>query len=391
MLKNRIFLVFSLPLFFFGAIADNNGLKTVNRVIESVSFKYAPDKRTAIFDLVSGEISGQIVLKGKTNLTEAKRLVLDSLSLLGINVRDSVIVLPEQSLGEKTWAIATLSESSMRSGPDHAAELVSQALMGTPVKVLEKENGWYRIQTPDQYIGWVDGRGIARKTEAEMALWKQSRRYVFNQTVGYVVAAPKKNALHVSDLVLGDLFEIVSETKRYLQIIIPDGRTGFVKKADCLSYQEWTNRKPDVQAILSVAKQLLGVPYLWGGTSCKAVDCSGMTKTAYYSQGIILARDASQQARYGEHPDFNNLPGLEPGDLLFFGRSAKRITHVGLYLGNDQYINAAGLVRINNINPNSPDFNATDRKDFVAAGRVLNSLNTEGIMLVKDHPWYNGN
>lgn len=388
MFKYGFSIVFSFLWFCFGAFADNNGLKITDRVINSVNSKYAPDKRTAVFELVSEEISGQIILKGKTNLPEAKWLVLDSLTILGITYRDSVIVLPEQSLGDKTWAIATLSESSMRSEPDHAAELVSQALMGTPVKVLEKENGWYRIQTPDQYLGWVDARGIALKTDAEMASWKQSRRYVFNQMIGYAVTAPKKNALHISDLVLGDLFEIVSKKRRYLQIIIPDGRTGFVKKADCLSYQEWTNRKPNVQAILSVAKQLLGVPYLWGGTSCKAVDCSGMTKTAYYSQGIILARDASQQARYGEHPDFNNLEGLAPGDLLFFGRSAKRITHVGLYLGNDQYINAAGLVRINNINPNSPDFNATDRKDFVAAGRVLNSLNTEGITLVKDHPWY---
>lgn len=388
MLKYKLSIVFSLLWFCSGAFADNNDLRTVNRVIKSVSLKYAPDKRTAMFNLVPSENSGQIILKGKTNLPEAKQLLLDSLSMLKITYRDSVIVLPEQSMGEKTWAIATLSESSMRSDPDHAAELVSQALMGTPVKVLEKESGWYRIQTPDQYIGWVDGRGIARKTEAEMALWKQSRRFIFNQTVGYVVAAPKKNAPHVSDLVLGDLFEIVSKTKGYLQILFPDGRTGFVKKSDCLSYQEWTNRKPDVQAIISVAKQMMGVPYLWGGTSCKAVDCSGMTKTAYYSQGIILARDASQQARYGEHPDFKNLPGLEPGDLLFFGRSAQGVTHVGLYLGNDKYINAAGLVRINNINPKAPDFSDIDRKDLVAAGRVLNSLNTEGIILVKDHPWY---
>ncbi len=391
MLKFSTSLFISLLIFCLGAFADSNDLKITNRVIESVNSQYAPDKRTAIFILVSSEISGQIILKGKTNLPEAKQLVLDSLSLLKISYGDSVIVLPEQSLGEKTWAIVTLSVVNMRSGPDHPAEMVSQALMGTPLKVLEKENGWYRIQTPDQYIGWVDGRSIAPKAEAEMILWKKSKRFVFNRTNGYVVAAPKKNAVHVSDLVLDDLFEVISEVKRYLQIRFPDGRTGFVKKKDCISYQEWTGRKPDVKDIISVAKQLMGVPYLWGGTSCKAVDCSGMTKTAYYSQGIILARDASQQARYGQHPDFKELASLEPGDLLFFGRSAQRITHVGLYLGNDKYINAAGLVRINNINPKSPDFNAeNDRKDFVAAGRVMNSLNSVGIVRVKDHPWYNG-
>ena len=63
-----------------------------------------------------------------------------------------------------------------------------------------------------------------------------------------------------------------------------------------------------------------------------------MTKMAWYTQGVILARDASQQARYGKHIDFNSISNLEKGDLLFFGRSAQHIIHVGMYLGNGLYI-----------------------------------------------------
>lgn len=388
MLKYRFFIVLSLLLFCFSAHAGINDAKTVKRVIESVGRQYAPDKRTALFDLAVAENSGQIILKGNTNLPEAKRLVLDSLSILGISCRDSVVVFPEQSLGEKTWGIVTLSSTIMRSEPDFSAEMVSEALMGTPVKVLRKKNCWYLIQTPDQYLGWIDCRGIAQKTEAEMTEWKKSNRFVFVQLIGYVVDAPKKNALHISDLVMDNLFEMISDANKYLQIRLPDGRTGFVNKSDCISYREWTERKPDVGNIISVSKQMLGVPYVWGGTTCKGVDCSGMTKTAFFSEGIILARDASQQARYGQHLDINDLQSLEPGDLLFFGRSVQRITHVGLYLGNDRYINSAGLVCYNIINPKSSQFSASDRKDLVAASRVLNSLNTEGIVLVKDHPWY---
>jgi len=388
MLKHRFYIVLSLLLFCFSAHAGINDTKTVKRVIESVGRQYAPDKRTALFDLAVVENSGQIILKGNTNLPEAKRLVLDSLSILGISCRDSVVIFPEQSLGEKTWGIVTLSSTIMRSEPDFSAEMVSEALMGTPVKVLRKKNCWYLIQTPDQYLGWIDCRGIAQKTEAEMTDWKKSNRFVFVQLIGYVVDAPKKNALHISDLVMDNLFEMISDANKYLQIRLPDGRTGFVNKTDCISYREWTERKPDVGNVISAAKQMLGVPYVWGGTTCKGVDCSGMTKTAFFSQGIILARDASQPARYGQHLDINDLQSLEPGDLLFFGRSVKRITHVGLYLGNDRYINSAGLVCYNNINPKSSQFSASDRKDMVAASRVINSLNTEGIVLVKDHPWY---
>jgi SH3-like domain-containing protein len=388
MLKVGILLVLSMLWFYHGTFADNKNVKTVARIIDSVGKKYAPDKRTALFDLVSSENSGQIILKGKTNLPEAKRLVLDSLSILKISCRDSVIVLPEPSIGEKTWAIATISVANVRLKPDHETELVTQVLMGTPVKVLEAVEGWYRIQTPDLYIGWVDERGIALKTEAEMTNWKQSKRLIFNQIMGFALSAPEKKASPVSDLVLDDLLEMISVAKGYFQVRFPDGRTGFVRKADCLSYKEWTSRKPDVQAILSVTKQLLGVPYLWGGSSCKAVDCSGLTKTAYFSQGIILARDASQQARYGQHPEFNDIHNLEPGDLLFFGRSKQRVTHVGTYLGNGRFIHASGLVRINSIDPNDPTYYITAKKILVEVSRILNSLNTEGIVQVKDHPWY---
>jgi hypothetical protein len=388
MLKVKILLI--LPMLWCCTIvfAGKSDIKTVSRIINSVGRKYAPDKRTAMFDLNTSEKSGQIILKGMTNLPEAKRRVLDSLSMLKISCHDSVIVLPEVSMGEKTWAIVTISVANIRSGPDHAKELVTQALLGTPVKVLEKVEGWYRIQTPDYYIGWVDDWGIALKTEAEMLKWKHCKRIVFGQITGFALSAPDKKASHISDLVLDDLFEMISESKGYFQVRFPDGRIAFIKKSGCLTFDEWIGQKPDADAVLSVAKQLLGTPYLWGGTSCKTVDCSGMVKTAWFSQAVILARDASQQARYGESVDFKNIGNLNPGDLLFFSRNSKRITHVGMYLGNGLYIQASGLVRINSIDPHDPLYDISERRNLVEARRIINSLNTEGIVLVKDHPWY---
>jgi hypothetical protein len=234
----------------------------------------------------------------------------------------------------------------------------------------------------------VDENGIALKTEDEMALWKQSKPYLYNQLSGSAVDAPKRNASPMSDLVMGDLFELISSTRKFLQVKFPDGRTAFVKKADCLSYEEWIVQRADVKDVLSIAKELLGTAYLWGGTSCKAVDCSGMIKTAWFAEGLILARDASQQARYGEKLDYSNISNLQPGDLLFFGRSAQRITHVGIYMGNGRYIHASGLVRINSIDPNDPLYNITERKKLVGATRIVNSLGSEGIVLVKEHEWY---
>jgi len=110
-------------------------------------------------------------------------------------------------------------------------------------------------------------------------------------------------------------------------------------------------------------------------------------KLVYYAQGVILARDASQQARYGESIDFNNINNLQPGDLLFFGSSAQRISHVGIYLGEGNFIHSSGRVHISSIDPSDPKY-VVDRKNQ-AACRIMNSLNTEGIVRVKNHPWYN--
>jgi SH3-like domain-containing protein len=297
-------------------------------------------------------------------------------------------ILPDTVIGEKSWGLATLSVSNMRAKPQHSSELVSQALMGTPLKVLDYSDGWFRVQTPEGYLGWMDSSGLARFTQEQMDVWKSSARYFYKQISGNVLAAPKKNSKTVSDLVLGDLLIAESESRRFLKIRIPDGRAGFVRKSDCISFQDWTSKQPDAESAISVAKNLLGSPYLWGGTSCKAVDCSGLTKIAYYSQGIILARDASQQAMYGTHPDFTQISNLQSGDLLFFGRDKQHIIHVGIYIGKGLYIHASGLVQISSIDPIDPAYNVTEKKNLVASSRILDSLGTEGIVMVKDHPWY---
>jgi len=367
--------------------AQTTTFKSLNAEIQLIQKQLVPDKRVAILNvLLKDTLQRPITVKGETNLPEGKKQVAQLLAAKGIQFVDSIRVFPEASLGDKVWGLATLSVVNMRFEPREAAEMATQILMGMPVKILEVKNGWYRIQSPDMYIGWAEDAGIALKTESEMKEWKQSKRFVFNQTVGYALSSPKKNAPHVSDLVIDDLFESISEVKGFLHVRFPDGRTAFVKKSDCLSFHEWTNRTIDVQSIISVAKQLNGVPYLWGGTSCKATDCSGLTKTSYYSQGIILARDASQQARYGQHPDFTDFRNLEPGDLLFFG--IKKVTHAALYMGNGLYIHSSGFVHINSLNPADQLYNDKLHKILVGSSRVLTSLNTDGIVQVKNHPWY---
>jgi SH3-like domain-containing protein len=388
-LRITVFRILLLLLMSSVTMAQTPGFRNLLLEIQAIQKQLVPDKRVAILDVsLLDTLKSVVILKGKTDLPEAKKRIIDLLLSKGIRYTDSLKMLPEKSLGDKIWGLATLSVSSLRSGPDHANEMLTQAVMGTPLRVLEYSDGWYRVQTPDLYIGWMEGNGLAHFTLDELNQWKKSNRYLYNCISGNAFEAPSRKSMVVTDLVLGDLFEVTAETKGFLKMKTPDGRTGFVKKSECRSWSDWTNREPNVQTMISIARKMLGTPYLWGGTSSKAMDCSGFTKTSYYSQGVILARDASQQTRYGEHPDFKSISSLQSGDLLFFGRSAQRVTHVGLYLGNGRFIHASGLVRINSLDPNDPLFSETLLKKLVNAARIVNSLNTEGITRVKDHPWF---
>jgi len=367
--------------------AQTLSYNALSQELQSLQNQLVPDKHMAILEIeLKDTIQPIVVLWGETDLPDAKVQIIQFMTDKKVSFIDSLRVLPDSSLGDKTWALATLSVSNMRALPDDASELVSQALMGIPLKLLDYNGKWYRVQTPDHYIGWMDSGGLYPLSQKELDRWKGSTRFLFKAISGFAYDAPGKKGEVISDLVSGDLFEVESTVRRFLKIRIPDGRFGYVRKSDCISFDDWSNSEPNFKSMLSFARQMMGSPYMWGGTSSKATDCSGFVKQVYYTQGIILARDASQQAKYGESIDFSNLDNLQPGDLIFFGSSAQQVSHVGIYLGKGDFIHSSVMVHINSLDPRDPKYIST--RNNVAARRILNSLDTEGIVRVKDHPWY---
>jgi cell wall-associated NlpC family hydrolase len=333
-----------------------------------------------------------LVIKGETNLPEAKNEIIDCLLNSGLEIYDSLKILPDELEVKKRWGLVTVSVCNISSKPSFSAEQVSQALMGTPVKVYKESGGWLLIQTPDNYLGWTNDSGITEMDEAEISAWKQSERVIFTSKSGDIVSETDKCGI-VSDYTAGAIMKKISENRDYYIVELPDGRRGLASRKDAADFDEWCLWvTPDPARLIQFAKSLEGSPYMWGGTSTKAIDCSGFVKTIFFTGGIILARDASQQFLYGEPVDISSLDSLRPGDLIFFGHlndnGTERITHVGMYIGDTEVIHSSGMVRVNSLDSTRANFNGYLVKTMMGARRIIGEVSQKGTESVALHKWY---
>lgn len=288
------------------------------------------------------------------------------------------------------YGVVNVSVCNTRHAADYDSGQESQALLGMPVKILDRHNEWTQIQTPEDYVHWVLSSCIHRVTRDELSQWNHDRQLVVTSLYGFVYQKPDKRSQTVSDVVGGDRLRLLGKKGKYYQVAYPDGREGYLPRQDGKPLDEWrATLKQDAQSILSTAYSLNGIPYMWGGTSPKGVDCSGFVRTTLYLHDIIIPRNASQQARKGQRieiaPDYSNLL---PGDLLFFG-SGTRVSHVGFYVGNQRFIHSLGCVHESSFSPQDPNYDEYDRNRLLFACRFLPYINKEeGLCTTDQNPYY---
>lgn len=284
-------------------------------------------------------------------------------------------------LDERTHGVVTLSVCNMRRTNSFSSEMITQAVMGTPVRLLRKDN-WYHIQTPDGYQGWVHPSAIAPMTIAERNAWNALEKVVVTAHYGFTYEQPDDSSETVSDVVGGNRFALEGIENGYYKIRYPDGRGAYISNTISQTEQDWRQSlKQDAASIIRTARSLMGVPYLWAGTSSKGMDCSGFVRTVLYMHDIIIPRDAYQQAAVGERIYINEaFDNLLPGDLIFFGRKAtneekERVIHVGIYIGNKQFIHSQGDIHISSFDPQDKAYDEDNLNRLLYAGRILHLIN----------------
>jgi hypothetical protein len=287
------------------------------------------------------------------------------------------LLLSSGVMAEGTYGVVNVSVADARTEPDFAAGMATQWLMGTTLQILQHQD-WYYVEGPEGYKGWVEPRAIVLMPDKDYVHWEAKTKIIITGLYTQAFEEPSPQSQPVSDLVALNSLIYEGDTGDFYHVSYPDGRQGFVLKNRSQDYTEWlASRIHTPEMICRQARKLLGIPYSWGGTSVKAMDCSGFTKTVYGMQGITLFRDASQQIANGKDVALTADYGeLRPADLLFFGHKDDdgtfHIRHVAIYLGDLLFIHASGYIRISSLDPESPLYDEVNTRELILARRVLN-------------------
>ena len=270
------------------------------------------------------------------------------------------------TLAEKR-AVVRLSVCNMRKTGDYDAEMISQALLGTGVKVFSTGK-FNEIETPDGYRGWVHEEAISILDDAGYSGWEKAEKIIVTAMTGLVYSEPCESSSTISDIVGGDRLEYLGTKGSWLRAGFPDGRVGYIRRADAVRESLWRRSlRKDGDAIAETALRFLGFPYIWGGMSPKGADCSGFVRAVLWMHDIVIPRDSGPQADFCEKVPIDQL---RKGDLIFFGRMkdgvlTDRVNHVGLWLGDGRYIQSLGIIKISSLNPDDSLY------DPVTAPRAL--------------------
>jgi hypothetical protein len=242
--------------------------------------------------------------------------------------------------------------------PEEDTEIDSQAIYGSVVTIIDQMNDWSKIKTVDGVEGWVPSAQLITNPSYENSDCLRPVKSLFAHIYRVTDTTPYPPLLTVPYGSKVKLDEPVDTGERWVSMELISGEKVWIQRGDI----DFTPQFKTLEETLAFSKKFLGLPYTWGGTSSYGFDCSGFVQMLFREMGLQLPRNSRDQARCNLFTPVAQ-EDLEPGDLVFFGTT--RITHVGLYLGNDEFIHSGvtelPMVMISNIQSGKYNFQAAKR------------------------------
>lgn len=248
-----------------------------------------------------------------------------------------MLILMTMALAAAVNGIILKPVANMHSRPSEEADVVSQAIYASHLRILEEQAGWAKVQTADDYTGWVPLSSLRQLGAGERLYASSGRVARVDSLFASIYRQPdvtkQQPLLTVPFETTLEVIHEDSAAGRWLEVRLPDDRAGWLQRGDAtFDFQPLT-----IPQTIVFSKRFLQLPYFWGGVSTFGFDCSGFTQMLCRRRGVLIPRDASVQAKW-EGAVAVDRTDLKPGDLLFFGES--RITHTGMYIGDGEFINA---------------------------------------------------
>lgn len=246
------------------------------------------------------------------------------------------------------YAMVSGNNVRVRKKPSAAGSVKQTVSEGTPVVMLDRQSEWTRVRFPYGTEGWVRSdllSPISKAAKKQLTVASRRKRSYELQAVASTHSRRKKR----------------SKSKYHY---VRNHRTGRVTREVDPSWVATNDGKVDT--ILQSATSMRGVRYRYGAMSRSGTDCSGFTSQVYSKNGIKLPRTSGAQSSVGAKVDRS---GLKAGDLVFFQTvRGKRVSHVGIYMGNGKFIHASSgghKVQVNSLN------DGYYNRRFVTARRVV--------------------
>jgi cell wall-associated NlpC family hydrolase len=250
----------------------------------------------------------------------------------------------------------------MRESPTHESKTVSQTIFSEDITVENEFEDWAYITTPDQYSGWIPTNSFVATNKPYNASLKVSR------LAAHIYGVKDTEFGPIKTLPYGSQLQSLDETDpRWIKIALPDGKECYIQKGDVTSEHKLSNKED----LVAFSQKFLGLPYTWGGRSSFGYDCSGFVQMLYNQIDIALQRDSKLQVDDRRFQTVS-MSDVEAGDLIFFGKSEQKISHVGMYLGNGQFIHSTvrecqPWIRVSNLS----DFEWSGHKEATFPYRIF--------------------